>query len=343
VEAVARLIGSPAKGLTDPTDVFTDVPIRLSFSQYARGLLGYSSASAVRRAARVIEATVDVPSYDVVVAHGMYLLPAGTVAAELAETWHLPFTVVMHGSDVNITMAKRAKAYVHVLQQASIAIFVSDALRKKARSLGLTGGRTAVIPNGVDTQVFRPSGRRGSADPVVLFVGNLLKIKGADRLPGIFRAVARMVPDAKFVVVGDGPEQAAVEHGVRGLDATFLGRLSQTEVAAAMAMADVLVLPSRSEGWPCVILEAYACGLPVVATDVGGIPEAIDDPTLLIPDGEHVVTALARRVVEVLSAGHPSIGLRARAERYSWDELARVEENLLTQLVSGGRRADLEG
>lgn len=338
LEMVARIAGKPERRLADPTGVFRDLPVPLSALQLVRGLRDHYSESAVAMAARLVESEVDVASYDAIIAHGMYLLPAGAVAAALSEKWHVPFSVVLHGSDVNLTMPRRAAVYVDVLNRADLAIFVSDALRQRAKALGFTGGHAVVLPNGVDTRVFSPPPTGARRGATVAYIGNLLRIKGADRLPALFRAISASLPDARFVVVGDGPEQDSIARQTTELPVRFTGRLSQPEVATVMREVDVLVLPSRSEGWPCVILEAYACDLPVVATDVGGISEAVIDPGALVHEGGDVPGRLAERVVEVLTGSVARKDLRGRAEGYSWDRLARRELSLMEQVVNEKRR-----
>lgn len=108
------------------------------------------------------------------------------------------------------------------------------------------------------------------------FCGQSEKVKGADRLPAIFESIRKLLPNTFFIVVGDGPLRGYLKNRLRNLNALFTGNVPQTDVALYMNALDVLVLPSRNEGWPCVVLEAQACGTLVVGSDKGGIPEAVD-------------------------------------------------------------------
>lgn len=235
---------------------------------------------------------------DLVHAHGMYDLPAGLVAQAVAGRLGVPYVVTMHGTDVNLLMPRRTGLYGRVLAGACATIYVSTALRDRAHSLVPPHPRAHVVPNGVDLSLFRPSTR--AATPTVLYVGNLEHVKGVDRLPAMWRGVQDALPEARLTVVGSGSLEGALHRELTGPTVRFLGRLDQAEVARQMGQAHVLVLPSRAEGGPTVMMEAYAAGTPVVGTAVGGIPETVVDPWCVVPNASGVESALARAVVRVL-------------------------------------------
>lgn len=261
---------------------------------------------------------------DVVHAHGMYDLPAGLVAEHAAQRLDLPFVVSMHGTDVNMVMPHRTALYSRVLSRASATTYVSTALRDRAHALVPPHPRAYVIPNGVDPSVFRP-GPRATA-PSVVYVGNLERVKGVDRLPAIWREVRAAEPSARLTVVGTGALRSSLRRSLDDPSVRFLGRMGQPGVAQEMARAHVLVLPSRAEGWPTVIMEAYASGTPVVGTAVGGIPEALVDTDCLVPVGPALERRFARAVVRVLRAGESSrAGLVAAARPYDWSRVVARE------------------
>lgn len=267
---------------------------------------------------------------DVVLAHGMYTLPAGEVARRVAAALGVPFVVAMHGSDVTHVMARDPGSAADTLWAAAATIYVSTALRATARALGAPkqGGR--VIPNGVDSALFRP-GHRAPHDPAaprLLYVGNLLPVKGVDRLPAIMREVRAKAPGAHLDVLGEGPLRASVAAEL-GDAATFHGRRTPAQVADRMRASDVLVVPSRSEGWGCVVSEALACGTPVVASAVGGLVEAVGHPGRTVPEGPGYVKDFAARVLRAAGAG-----VEVAPQAWTWDEVVDAEVEVLRSAVT---------
>ncbi|AIY87667.1 glycosyl transferase, group 1 family protein [Thermotoga sp. Cell2] len=157
------------------------------------------------------------PKHTVIHAHGMYLpAPAGVVARKVSEIWNVPYVVTLHGSDVNLNMARRdvRDIYLETLENAARCIFVSRALLEKAKSFGYSGQNATVIPNGYDPDVFKPMDKNTVRKELgiykenthyVGFVGNLIPIKRADKLGEIFHLIAKEIPEMFFIIVGDGP------------------------------------------------------------------------------------------------------------------------------------------
>lgn len=269
------------------------------------------------------------PVPDLVVAHGMYLPPAGAVARQLAAKLGRPFVVQVHGTDVNQVLPRHPRAFGRVLRSASGVVFVSHALQDATcRVIGeLDNGH--VVPNGVDLQTFFPTRQASASRKGVAFVGNLIAVKGADRIPALFEQIQAQIPGTPFTVAGDGPLREGLEAQCRslGLSVTFLGSLSPDKVAQVLRETKVLVLPSRSEGWPCTILEAQASGASVVGTDVGGVAEAIGDRAAVVKpvDGD-VVPALAGLVVARLrETSVDEAKFTDRARDFSWAAIAQRE------------------
>lgn len=200
-------------------------PIEWSLADVIAGRLGRRPRSAVRRATRAVRQSLGEWRPDAVLAHGMYTLPAGEIARRIAEQAGAPFVVGLHGSDVTQVSARAPRSARATLEDAAATIYVSAALRDRAVQLGLPERDTHVVPNGVDTALFGPASvspasvepgagpggdpwRADAAAPRLLFVGNLLPVKGADRLPAILAAVRRRAPGAHLDVVGGGPTHA---------------------------------------------------------------------------------------------------------------------------------------
>lgn len=294
--------------------------------------------------AKKIEESFDVSSYDVIHAHGMYTPPAGLVAKILGERYSKPYLISLHGSDVNFVMERR-KSYLDVLEFASAVIFVSDALLKKTMALGYSGKNAYVIPNGYDPDIFKPLDKNKIRKQLgiyeegykyVGFAGNLIEIKRADKLVEIFELVRKGYPKVRFLVVGDGYLRAKMEQEVKdkGLEVLFTGRLDQSEVAKYMNAMDVMVLPSRNEGFGAVVIEAQACGTCVVGSSNGGIPEAIGFEEYVVEEGQNFEERFAKKVVDVLQNGYDAQRLIERAQKYTWENIVGMEKKIYEEVVT---------
>jgi glycosyltransferase involved in cell wall biosynthesis len=294
------------------------------------------------RFVRAIERSFDLREYDLIHAHGMYSVPAGLIAKILAEKYGKPFVVTLHGSDVNILMPHRKEIYVDVLEKASATIFVSRALLERAKSMGFSGKNAVVIPNGYDETIFKPVDKEAVRKELgihredykyVGFVGNLIPIKRADKLGEIFRLIAKEIPETLFIVVGDGPLREKIEKETKGLNIIFTGRLPQKDVAKYMNAMDVMVLPSRKEGFGAVCIEAQTCGTCVVGSSNGGIPEAIGFPEYVIEEGDQFEERFAKRVIEVLKEGYDVNRILERAKGFTWKEIVRREIDVYLKVI----------
>lgn len=209
----------------------------------------------------------------------------------------------------------------------------SAAAAAQLRREGVAGGRITVVPNGIELDAFitRPRG----AGKVVTTVANLRRGKGHDVLLRAAVAVLRPHPDARFRLVGDGPLRATLEEDARTLGirdrVDFLGH--RDDVPALLGSSDLFAFPSLMEAFPNGVMEAMAAGLPIVATDVGGIPELIDHGRngWLVPPGDS--SALAEGIVRLLGRRDlaEACGRAARetiAATYSFDRMVGAFEAL---------------
>lgn len=330
-----------ASGPVLPGSGFVDPEVRVSLAQYLAVRRGRAPLRVTRGFAleltRCLRGRVDV-----IHAHGMYGLPAGAVARELSQLLNVPFVVTLHGGDVNVFMEWHAATYSEILSDADKVIYVSNALRRRAAELGAPQHGAFVVPNGVDTDTFHPDFGAmqdrcsGNRRPRILFVGHLTRVKGADRLPAIIRLVASEFRGAELLVIGQGELAHSIRRESKGLRVVLLGELPHEQVAREMRQADVLVLPSRSEGWPTVVMEAHASGTPVVGADVGGVAEAIGDPRFVVPDDDRLEARFAGIVLDILSGRLRASGLIDRASAHSWLNLARQEDLILREAVENG-------
>jgi teichuronic acid biosynthesis glycosyltransferase TuaC len=282
---------------------------------------------------------------DIVHAHFAY--PDGVAAWKLARRYHLPIIVTVHGSDINV-LAKdvgRRRLIVQMLQDADGIVCVADDLVQKVTALGAPASRIHLIPNGVDISKFYPGDKNvhrthlglGHFRKLLLTVGNLVPIKGYDRL---IHALVNTDPDIGLVMAGEGHELERLERISRrlGLEKRiqFAGPVPHARLAAYYRAADFLVISSHSEGWPTIILEALACGLPVLANRVGGIPEALSSPELgLLMENNNPLT-IASAIASAYKRTWDKGRIVSFAERYTWMEIARRYENLYAQIIQNG-------
>lgn len=284
--------------------------------------------------------------YDIIHAHGMYLpAPAGIVAMELSKRLRIPYVVTLHGSDINVNMAdkKLRGLYLQTLEAAAKCIFVSEALLNRAKSFGYSGKNAVVISNGYDPEIFRPMdkdevrkklGIYKEGYKYVGFVGNLIPIKRADKLGEIFHLIKEKVPNVFFIVVGDGYLRNKLEKETKDLEIIFTGRIPQEQVAKYMNAMDVMILPSREEGFGAVIIEAQACGTCVVGSSNGGIPEAIGFKEYVVEEGESFEKRFSEKVVNVLRNGYDANQLIERAKLFTWEEIVGREIAVYIEILN---------
>jgi glycosyltransferase involved in cell wall biosynthesis len=257
------------------------------------------------------------------------------------EGWRVPLVVTAHS-----LFGEHAEDTIYSLMAPNLraadrVIAVSEHIAEQAVQLGVAGDRVRVIRSGVDVERFRPRDRHparrrlgiNAEVPVVLFVGNLEPRKQVDVLLRAMRCVRQRVPRARLLIVGSGQGAGAEDQtdrlvGLsRDLDlaeaVSFVGPVDDQQLLDHYAAANVFALASSSEAQGIVALEAMACGLPVVASAVGGLLGAIDDGRtgFLVPPGDSM--PLAQRLIDVLQDGHraATIGIAARqsVERdFSW-------------------------
>ena len=258
--------------------------------------------------------------------------PDGTAAALLAACLRVPFTVTLRGVEVEHGQHRLRRTSMRwSLRRAARVICVSERLRRFALELGVVPQRVVVIPNGVDAGIFFPRDRqicrsKHGLPPdarIVLSAGHLIELKGHHR---IIRALQNT--DAHLVIAGGagrrGDYSVELHRLVEELGArvTFAGEVRPEVLAELMAAADVFCLSSSREGWPNVVHEALSCGTPVVAAEVGAVPELLPSPEygiIVPPDdiaamGSALATALAQRW------DHDAISSWGRAR--SWDHVA---------------------
>lgn len=305
---------------------FLSVPgVLKSWDSWFMALGAYSRLRALRHQGRL----------DLIDAHFAY--PDGHAASLLARWLSVPFTVTLRGTESRHALDRRlAPRLSQVLRSAAQVFCVSDSLRQVALGLGADPAITRVVGNGVDLGKFEPVDRMITrnalgiaADAKVLVtVGGLVERKGFHRVIEAMPALLGDFPDLHYLIVGGPSLEGDWRHELRllvdrlGLQRCvhFLGPQPTDVLKNHLCAADVFVLSSRNEGWANVLLEAMACGLPVVATDVGGNAEVVNAPELgaIVPfDDKPALLAALRRA---LRAPWDRAAIRRYAEDNTWDQ-----------------------
>jgi glycosyltransferase involved in cell wall biosynthesis len=279
--------------------------------------------------------------FDIIDAH--YFYPDGVAATILGRILHKPVVITARGSDVNVIPQHLLpkKMIQWAANHAAGLITVSLALKSRLISLGVNEGKITVLRNGVDLEIFKPTARDetrrslGVSGPLLLSVGNLVSAKGHDLAIDALGQLEGM----HLVIIGSGPEKRSLQSQAQHLGVTrrvtFLDNVSQSELCRYYSAADMLILASSSEGWPNVLLEAMACGTPVIATNVGGTPEVVvsTDAGLLI--FKRTTNDLVGAVRNLESNVPKRELVRNYAKRFGWNETNLGQKYLFNQILKG--------
>lgn len=271
---------------------------------------------------------------------GSWLYPDGCAISRICRSLNVPVILISQGTDTHHYLSDpvRKRKIVSAIAESRGVICRSADLGDRLTACGVSPEKIQVIYNGIDPGTFYPRDKENArrelgmdeSPAVLLFVGNLLPVKNPLLLIQAHadlnsRRAAGGLPPAQLKLIGDGPLLGEIFKKTELLQTSaevcHLGRLSPDQVAKWMAASDVLCLSSHNEGFPNVILEAMACGLPVVSTDVGGIHEKVKGPPhgWLVRDGD--VRSFTGALESVLSDGQrpvppPDLSWRSAASRY---------------------------
>ena len=285
------------------------------------------------------EIRADFP-FDVINAE--FFWPEGPAAMRLARALDVPFSITARGSDIQYWMKRPAVApqIREAAEAATGMLSVSAALGDVMVGYGMPRARIRTHYTGIDQNRFKPADRAaagkklGLPGPLILTAGSLIPGKG-QRLA--IEALAE-IPDATLLLAGDGPDRKPLEKLVaaRGLRdrVRLLGNVPHDAVAELMAAADVMVLPSRSEGLANVWVEALASGTPVVTCNVGGAAEVVNRPeagALVAPEAG----AIAEAVNQILTSPPDQMAVRKVVEHFSWEGSSAALRDHLADIVAG--------
>lgn len=279
---------------------------------------------------------------DCIDAHFVY--PDGLAAVLLGKILGVPVTVSARGTDINLFPTfKLIRPMIRwTLSHADGVIAVSAALKAVMVGLGVNPDKIRVIPNGVDTDRFHLMDREEARKrlnlppqaPLLVSVGALIRPKGHLTLLRAFASVAQRHPEGKLYILGEGPMRPELESLVRELklqDKVRLpGKRPNEELLQWFNAADVSVLLSEREGWPNVVTESLACGTPVVATRVGGVPEILHSPDLGILVAQ-TVESVVDGLEKALSKNWDREAISNQTRARTWGTVASELEDIFSE------------
>ena len=269
-------------------------------------------------------------------------LGTGVPALVSKKLLKIPYVVWGQGSDVYLPDWFTKLTSKTIIKNAGSAIALTEDMKRAMQAM--YDRDIAIVPNGIDLKEYiseLPVQNVEGAEKRILFVGRLHPVKGVQYLLQAMQMVHEEVPGAKLILVGDGEERESLEKltdslGIREC-VEFVGGVPHEKIPDYMHHADVFVLPSLSEGFGIVNLEAMACGLPIVATRVGGIPDIIEDGTngYLVDtmNQEQLAEALLKLLQDEKLRRDISGNNREKAKKYRWDAVAATLEGIYQKSV----------
>jgi teichuronic acid biosynthesis glycosyltransferase TuaC len=290
--------------------------------------------------AKVLSSDVKI---DLIDAH--YFYPDGVAATLLGQAFNIPVVITARGTDIDLIpqYEKPRRQILWAADQAAASITVCQALKYSLVEIGADGKKIHALRNGVDLTMFRPTDRAkerknlGLEHRTLVSVGHLIERKGhhlaIEALTGL--------PDYKLLIAGEGPERSNLESLASRLKVmdrvTFLGRVPHENLAAIYGAADALILASSREGWANVLLEAMACGTPVIASNVWGTPEIVATPESGVLMEERTPEALAAAARRLFDNLPDRAATRAYAEQFSWDATTQGQLGLFHAIAGKSR------
>ena len=277
--------------------------------------------------------------FNIIDAHFAY--PDGYAATLLGKWLKIPVTITLRGTEVPLSKIPGRKArLLTALKNATRVFSVSDSLKQHVVSLGAEINKIRVIGNGIDVVKFYPLAKSVARAElnipedakVLVSVGGLVDRKGFHRVIEVLPTLVAKYPELIYLIVGgDSPEgniRERLEQQVKTLkleaNVRFLGAYPSEQLKLPLSAADLFVLATANEGWANVFLEAMACGLPVITTEVGGNKEVVNDPGLgtVVPfgDSESLLAALMQGLETVWDR---SLIIQYAREN-SWDTRVKI-------------------
>ena len=280
--------------------------------------------------------------YDLISAHSMI---AGMLAHNIHKKYNIPYCITWHGSDIHtepFVNKSSFKIVANLMRCTQRNLFVSKALRQTAKEIApdIDG---EVLYNAASNKFCRfgemarkelHNKFKSTRNKVIAFAGGLVPIKNADILPEIFYSIQQQSKEKiEFWIIGDGKLRNVIEGKLSQMPEVYCklwGNQPVEEMPLLLNCVDVLILPSKNEGLPLIVVEAIKSGANVVASDVGGIKEAIGIDNV-VALGDNFVQRFSQRVVDVLEGSSlvPKI-----PDEFNWQRTAGKEIRICNNIIN---------
>jgi glycosyltransferase involved in cell wall biosynthesis len=282
--------------------------------------------------------------FDLIDAH--YFYPDGVAASAISRMIGCPLIITARGTDINLIPRYHIprRLIVRTALRADAIITVCEALKEALVALGVPADKIISIRNGVDPDLFRPDDRQawrarlGVSGTTLVSVGHLIKRKGHDL---VIRAVAEL-EGVSLLIAGDGREKPYLKSLARALGisdrVTFLGNVPQEHLRGIYNAADALVLASSREGWPNVLLEAMACGTPVIASAVWGTPEVVKAPAAGVLLSDRTPAGIVNAFGKLFATYPDRNATRKYAEQFGWQATSAGQKELFVRVLREAKR-----
>ena len=242
-------------------------------------------------------------------------------------------------------------SYVYLFEQFIPAVYracrflaISESTKEDLIRRGIQPDRIGVVPCGIDHETYKTSGSARSETPLIAFLGRLRKYKGVQYLIRSFASLVRDVPSCNLVIVGDGPYRGSLEALATRLGlrerVTFTGFIPQHEKVAILRKAWVAASPSPKEGGGLTVIEANACGVPVIASDSPGLRDSVQAGVngLLVPHGDtrELAAALRKVLTDAELRTRLTQGALQWASNFTWERCAKDSYEFLSAGLEHG-------
>ena len=279
--------------------------------------------------------------FDLIDAH--YFYPDGVAATMIGKALNKPVVITARGTDINLIPQydKPRRMILQAAEDCAAMITVCAALKDAIVSLGGTAQKVTALRNGVDLELFHPEDKTqaraafGMNDQfAIASVGHLIERKGHHL---VIEALVQ-IPDAELYIAGGGEEEARLRALADQLGVTervhFLGAMPQARLRTLYSAVDCLVLASSREGWANVLLEAMACGTPVVATNVWGTPEVVAAPEAGVLMDERSAGGIVRAIARLRKSLPTRSTTRDYAEQFGWQPTTEGQLALFRRILA---------